>query len=94
MTDTSREAVEALAETADQCELQFSDPVAATLRALLDRAEAAEAEVERLREALAWYHGNVSWCNNFGPEGAEARDRLAKDGGARAEAALQEKPDE
>ncbi|MBW4982530.1 hypothetical protein KZZ07_08255 [Mameliella sp. CS4] len=27
-------------------------------------------------------------------EGAEARDRLAKDGGARAEAALQEKPDE
>lgn len=45
MTDTSREAVEALAKTADQCELQFSDPVAATLRALLNERDA-------LREAL------------------------------------------
>lgn len=64
MTDTSREAVEALAKTADECELQCSDPIGATLRALLDErdvavaaaleeaAELARGHEKRIRSAL------------------------------------------
>lgn len=52
-----------------------------------------QAENAKLREALEWYRGNVSWCNNFGREGTEARDRLAEDLGNKARAALEETPD-
>jgi len=58
--------------------------------ALLAERDKLEAENARLREALTWYRDNVLWCNNFGHEGTEARDRLAKDIGQRADAALQE----
>lgn len=46
------------------------------------------AECERLREALVWYEENVSLCNGFSREHATARDRLAKDVGSKARAAL------
>ena len=44
--------------------------------------------IEQMREALQWYKEQVSSCNRNGDVGELARDRLAKDVGKRAEAAL------
>lgn len=44
--------------------------------------------IEQMREALQWYKEQVSSCNRNGDAGELARDRLAKDVGKRAEAAL------
>lgn len=54
MSDTSRETVEALARDVERYRnLPTRTEAARTLRALLDERDAAEAEVERLREATA-----------------------------------------
>jgi hypothetical protein len=53
------------------------------------RAEKAEAEVTRLREALGWYETNVANCRKITSEGNDARHALDADGGQRARAALQ-----
>jgi len=47
-----------------------------------------KAENKRLREALEWYAENVGNCNKDGDEGNTARNRLAKDVGSIASAAL------
>jgi uncharacterized coiled-coil DUF342 family protein len=44
--------------------------------------------IEQMREALQWYKEQVSSCNRNGDAGELARDRLAKDVGKRAAAAL------
>lgn len=44
--------------------------------------------IEQMRQALQWYKEQVSSCNRNGDAGELARDRLAKDVGKRAEAAL------
>jgi chromosome segregation ATPase len=44
--------------------------------------------IEQMRDALQWYKEQVSSCNRNGDAGKLARDRLAKDVGKRAEAAL------
>jgi hypothetical protein len=44
--------------------------------------------IELMRDALQWYKEQVSSCNRNGDAGELARDRLAKDVGKRAEAAL------
>ena len=61
---------------------------AEALRDLAAERDALRARLDEAKEILAWYRGNVSWCNNFGPEGTEARDNLAKDAGNRAGAFL------
>jgi hypothetical protein len=47
-----------------------------------------QAENARLREALVWYEKWVGECNRDGREGDIARNRLAKDVGHTASAAL------
>lgn len=61
MTDISPEAVEYLAEKADQCELSYDDPVASTLRAL--SAENAELRA-KLVEAQCNLIDLDEWVNN------------------------------
>jgi len=51
-----------------------------------------KAENERLREALEFYKINSGDCNRIGEDGKNARNRLAKDVGKKAEEALQAKP--
>ena len=51
-------------------------------------AEKAEAERDGLREALSCYERLVADCNRYGPEGAAARNVLAKDTGSLARQAL------
>lgn len=55
------------------------------LRAEIERKDRL---IEQMREALQWYKEQVSSCNRNGDAGELARDRLAKDVGKRAEAAL------
>jgi hypothetical protein len=57
------------------------DLIAAKIDALI-------AENKRVREALEWYAENVGNCNKDGDEGNTARNRLAKDVGSIARAAL------
>jgi hydroxymethylglutaryl-CoA reductase len=49
-----------------------------------------ETENKRLQEALEWYAENVGNCNKDGDEGNTARNRLAKDVGSIANAALED----
>jgi len=53
-------------------------------------AQLAERDklIEQMKDALQWYKEQVSSCNRNGDAGELARDRLAKDVGKRAEAAL------
>ncbi len=50
--------------------------------------ERKDALIEQMFEALNWYKEQVSNCNREGDIGETARDRLAKDVGKRAKAAL------
>mgnify|MGYP001809902684 CR=1 FL=1 len=52
------------------------------------RAEAAEAEVARLREALEWYGEQARLARLIHSEGDAGRQALDADGGKRARAAL------
>lgn len=54
----------------------------------LEGLKAKDKLIEQMREALQWYKEQVSSCNRNGDAGELARDRLAKDVGKRAEAAL------
>ncbi len=91
--DTSREAVESLANCHDEKNPHYSES-SLMLRALLARAEAAEserdadkAEVERLLEVLAEI---VSLRDNTSPFGGELQDDRIERTFDRANAALQE----
>lgn len=77
-------------------ELFFPDPLARELRdalaAALARAEALEAERDRLREAVNWYEVQAAGARLIHSGGDVARANLAADGGARARAALSVEP--
>ena len=55
-----------------------------------ERADAAEAEIARLRGVLEWYRDMAAGCRKIGGGGDIARHALDNDGGARARAALAE----
>ena len=62
-------------------------------KAYYEALEKAEAERDRLREALEWYEKIVGECNRRGQEGEDARNAIAQDMGKRARTALQEADD-
>lgn len=68
-----------------ETELADKEKQLAEMRAEIERKDKL---IEQMREALQWYKEQVSSCNRNGDVGELARDRLAKDVGKRAEAAL------
>jgi hypothetical protein len=59
-----------------------------TIAAITARATAAEAERDRLREALAWYEAQARLCRLIHADGDTGRQALSRDGGEIARAAL------
>ncbi|MAK86530.1 MAG: hypothetical protein CMK96_06230 [Pseudomonas sp.] len=64
------------------------------LTASAARADALEAEVQKLREALEWYEEKARLCRLIHNEGEAARQALHRDGGDIARAALTPQPEE
>lgn len=62
------------------------------LRAFIARLRAAEAERDKLREALAWYAEMAAGCRKLGSLGNPARHALDADGGKCARDALGQVP--
>lgn len=63
------------------------DPTCTAMR-LLDALDAKDAEIERLRTALAWYGEQARLCGLIHSEGDAGRHMLSADGGTLARAAL------
>ncbi len=89
MTRPTTEDLERLADGAPPKGRDYDETITTLAREVLALRKKLAA-AEKVVEALTWYRGNVSWCNNFGPEGVTARDRLAKDLGEKAQTALTE----
>jgi uncharacterized small protein (DUF1192 family) len=63
------------------------------VKAVDEKSGALRAENERLRTALEWYGEQARLAKLIHAEGDLGRHRLAKDGGDRALAALERKPE-